>query len=51
MGQSAVPVLAGDDAGSLAARTLSVEHALYVSCVRRILEGGWSLDGRVVRFG
>ncbi len=50
VGQSAVPVLEGDDEASLAARTLPVEHALYVSCVRRVLEGGWTLDGRVVRF-
>lgn len=50
VGQSVVPVLEGDDADSLAARTLPVEHALYVSCVRRVLEGGWSLEGRVVRF-
>lgn len=51
VGQSAVPVLEGDDAAALAARTLPVEHALYVSCVRRVLEGGWHVDGRVVRFG
>jgi phosphoribosylglycinamide formyltransferase-1 len=50
VGQSAIPVLDGDDAGSLAARLLPVEHALYVSSIRRVLEGGWRLDGRVVTF-
>jgi len=50
IGQAAVSVLDGDDADTLAARTLPIEHDLYVSCVRRVLEGGWSLDGRVVRF-
>ncbi|MEO8586125.1 MAG: phosphoribosylglycinamide formyltransferase [Acidobacteriota bacterium] len=48
--QSAVPVLEHDDALSLAARTLPVEHALYVSSVRRVLEGGWRVSGRSVAF-
>lgn len=51
VGQSPVPVLDGDDAAALAARTLPLEHALYVSCLRRVLEGGWRVEGRVVRFG
>lgn len=50
VGQAAVPVLEGDDASSLAARTLPVEHALYVSSVRRVLEGGWWISGRSVTF-
>jgi phosphoribosylglycinamide formyltransferase-1 len=50
VGQAAVPVLEGDDALSLAARTLPVEHALYVSSVRRVLEGGWRISGRSVTF-
>jgi phosphoribosylglycinamide formyltransferase-1 len=50
VGQSSIPVLEGDDAASLAARLLPVEHALYVSSIRRVLEGGWHLDGRSVRF-
>lgn len=50
IGQAAVPVLEGDDALSLAARTLPVEHALYVSSVRRVLEGGWWISGRSVTF-
>lgn len=50
VGQAAVPVLEHDDARSLAARTLPVEHALYVSSVRRVLEGGWRISGRSVNF-
>jgi phosphoribosylglycinamide formyltransferase-1 len=48
--QRAVPVLPSDDAESLAARILPVEHELYVSSVRRVLMGGWRLDGRAVSF-
>jgi len=48
--QRAVPVLKGDDGDSLAARILPVEHELYVSSVRRVLEGGWRVQGRVVLF-
>jgi phosphoribosylglycinamide formyltransferase 1 len=48
--QASVPVLDGDDAASLAARILPVEHRLYAGAVRRVLEGGWDLDGRRVRF-
>ena len=50
VGQTTVPVLPGDDADSLAARILPMEHRLYAASVRRVLEGGWSVDGRVVRF-
>jgi len=50
VGQAAVPVLEGDDALSLSARTLPVEHALYVSSLRRVLEGGWRVTGRSVTF-
>jgi phosphoribosylglycinamide formyltransferase-1 len=50
VGQAAVTILEADDAGSLAARLLPVEHALYVSSLRRVLEGGWRVDGRVVAF-
>lgn len=50
VGQAAVPVLEGEDAPSLAARTLPVEHALYVGSIRRVLEGGWWVSGRSVRF-
>ncbi len=50
VGQTAVEVRAGDDADALAARILPVEHALYAACVRRVLEGGWWIEGRAVRF-
>ncbi|MBC6983036.1 phosphoribosylglycinamide formyltransferase [Caulobacter sp. 17J80-11] len=33
LGQAAVPVLAGDDAESLAARVLEAEHRLYPACL------------------
>lgn len=39
--QAAVPVLAGDDAASLAARVLAQEHVVYPRAVR------WFLDGRL----
>ena len=48
--QAAVPVHPGDDAQALAARILPVEHALYVAALRRVLEGGWRISGRTVRF-
>ncbi len=50
VGQTALPVREGESADAYAARLLSVEHALYVASVRRVLEGGWSLEGRAVRF-
>lgn len=50
VGQVAVGVLESDDAASLSARTLPVEHALYVASVRRVLEGGWRVSGRSVTF-
>jgi phosphoribosylglycinamide formyltransferase-1 len=48
--QAAVPVWPGDDAETLAARILPVEHGLYVAAVRRVLEGGWKISGRSVTF-
>src|SRR5262245_46106910 len=46
--QAAVPVLAGDDADSLAARILRQEHRLYPEVVRWFAEGRIALsDGRV----
>ena len=50
VGQMPVPVLESDDALSLAARLLPIEHALYVASVRRVLEGGWWVSGRSVTF-
>ena len=44
--QSAVAVQDGDTAESLAARILLVEHRLYPEAVRRVLAGGWRLEGR-----
>lgn len=44
--QSAVPVLNDDTADSLAARILVEEHRLYPEAVRRVLTGGWRVEGR-----
>jgi phosphoribosylglycinamide formyltransferase-1 len=43
--QSAVPVLAGDDATTLAARVLETEHVIYPRAVRWFVEGRLALDG------
>ena len=43
--QAAVPVLAGDDAATLAARVLAAEHILYPRAVR------WFVEGRLVPDG
>lgn len=37
--QQAVPVLGGDDAATLAARILVVEHALYPRAIQQVLDG------------
>lgn len=39
LGQARVPVMAGDDAESLAARVLVQEHALYPAVLRRFASG------------
>lgn len=39
LGQAAVPVLAGDDEDSLAARILVAEHRLYPACVAAFVRG------------
>jgi len=44
--QRAVPVVAGDNAESLAARILEEEHRAYPEAVQLILAGGWRLEGR-----
>jgi phosphoribosylglycinamide formyltransferase-1 len=49
--QEAVAVEETDTVASLAARILDVEHRLYPDAIRRILAGGWRIDGRRVRFG
>lgn len=48
--QRAVPVEESDDAGRLAARILEEEHRAYPEALRRLLSGGWRLEGRRVVF-
>lgn len=43
--QAAVPVLADDDAGTLAARVLSAEHQLYPLALRILAEGKARMEG------
>lgn len=43
--QSAVPVLAGDDAAALSERVLATEHIIYPRAVRWFVEGRVALDG------
>ncbi|MHA1151062.1 MAG: phosphoribosylglycinamide formyltransferase [Alphaproteobacteria bacterium] len=45
IGQAAVPVLAGDDAETLAARVLEAEHRLYPHCLRLVAEGRVEIRG------
>lgn len=52
IGQAAVPVLAGDDPDSLAARVLAAEHRLYPACLRLLAEGKVFLeDGKALISG
>ena len=44
--QASVPVLESDTVATLSARVLVEEHRLYPEAVRRVLDGGWRLDGR-----
>jgi len=46
--QAAVPVRAGDDAATLAARVLKQEHVIYPRAVRWFLEGKLALGNGVV---
>ncbi len=48
--QAAVPVLDGDDEAALQARIQQVERPLYVETVGRLARGGWSVEGRAVRW-
>jgi phosphoribosylglycinamide formyltransferase 1 len=48
--QAAVPVRAGDDAVTLAARVLKQEHIVYPRAVRWFLEGKLALGNGVVHF-
>ncbi len=49
IGQAAVPVLAGDDAETLAARVLEAEHRLYPHCLRLVAEGRIEIQGDSAR--
>jgi phosphoribosylglycinamide formyltransferase-1 len=44
--QACVPVKDDDTVDSLSARILVEEHRLYPEAVRRVLAGGWRVDGR-----
>ena len=44
--QRAVPVLENDTEETLAARILVEEHKAYPEAVQRVLDGGWTLEGR-----
>jgi phosphoribosylglycinamide formyltransferase-1 len=44
--QAAVPVLDADTVETLSARILEEEHRLYPEAIRRVLEGGWDIEGR-----
>jgi phosphoribosylglycinamide formyltransferase 1 len=46
--QAAVPVMAGDDAATLASRVLAVEHIIYPRAVRWFVEGRLAIDGERV---
>ena len=48
--QAAVPVLDSDSAESLANRILEVEHEIYPQAIQRVLDGGWTIEGRRVVF-
>lgn len=48
--QATVPVQDNDTADSLAARILVEEHRLYPEAVKRVLAGGWHVNGRRVVF-
>ena len=45
IGQAAVPVLAGDDADTLAARVLTLEHQLYPLALKLLAEGKVRMEG------
>jgi phosphoribosylglycinamide formyltransferase-1 len=48
IGQTSVPVLAGDTPETLAARVLAVEHRLYPACLRLVAEGRAKVVGERV---
>lgn len=48
--QRAVDVASAGSAAELAARVLAEEHPAYVEALRRLLAGGWTIEGRRLRF-
>jgi phosphoribosylglycinamide formyltransferase 1 len=44
--QAAVPVLPADTLETLTDRILAEEHRVYPAAIRRVLEGGWRIEGR-----
>jgi phosphoribosylglycinamide formyltransferase-1 len=44
--QAAVPVLPADTLETLTARILAEEHRVYPEAIRRVLDGGWRIEGR-----
>jgi phosphoribosylglycinamide formyltransferase-1 len=46
--QAAVPVEPGDTREALAARILVEEHRVFPAAVKRVLGGGWRIEGRRV---
>jgi phosphoribosylglycinamide formyltransferase-1 len=44
--QRAIPVRDDDSAETLAARILREEHQAYPAAIKRVLDGGWRLEGR-----
>jgi phosphoribosylglycinamide formyltransferase 1 len=46
--QAAVPVLAGDDADSLGARILTLEHRIYPQALQWLAQGRLEIQGRQV---
>jgi phosphoribosylglycinamide formyltransferase-1 len=49
IGQAVVPVLAGDDEATLAARVLAQEHLIYPRAIGWLVGGALSVQGGVVR--
>ena len=48
--QAAVPVHDDDTVETLSARILVEEHRIYAEAIGRLLDGGWRIEGRRVRF-
>jgi phosphoribosylglycinamide formyltransferase 1 len=51
LAQRAVPVLDGDDEGTLHERIKTAERPLVVDTIGRMVRDGWSVQGRTVRIG